>query len=173
MNQQIRLRGLVVGVHGSAASLAALRWAAREANLRGIPLSVVYAWEDETKQLAPYAPSSRVLAKTAGRACTVARVREAVQNELGPSSSVTVTTAEGPPARMLLGSAADAELLVLGNSSTTTAAGLGPVTRACLRNAPCPVAVVYPAGTGISGATVSPASAPTRNGRHSLFAGVR
>jgi len=36
---------IIVGVHRSAASLAALRWAAAEARLRRVPLHVVHAWE--------------------------------------------------------------------------------------------------------------------------------
>ena len=37
------------------ASLAALRWAVREAGLRESALQVVRAWEDAAKRVAPYA----------------------------------------------------------------------------------------------------------------------
>ena len=38
-------RRIVVGVDGSQSSLAALRWAVRQAELTGAPLEIVSAWE--------------------------------------------------------------------------------------------------------------------------------
>lgn len=38
-------RGVVVGYDGSSPSEAAVRWAAMEARLRGVPLTVVSAWD--------------------------------------------------------------------------------------------------------------------------------
>ncbi len=38
-------RQIVVGVDGSQSSLAALRWAVRQAGLTGAPLEIVSAWE--------------------------------------------------------------------------------------------------------------------------------
>ena len=38
-------RRVVVGVDGSESSLAALRWAVRQAELTGAPLEIVSAWE--------------------------------------------------------------------------------------------------------------------------------
>ena len=49
MNQDLERRYLVVGVNDSAASYAALQWAAREAKLRETSLLVVRAWEDQAK----------------------------------------------------------------------------------------------------------------------------
>ena len=45
---------IVVGVDGTSASLAALRWAAAEARQRGSRLCVVRAWDPQF--IAPYAP---------------------------------------------------------------------------------------------------------------------
>ncbi|HEY3035148.1 MAG TPA: universal stress protein, partial [Streptosporangiaceae bacterium] len=50
---------IVVGVDESPASLAALRWAAREAGLRATRLQVVRAWERARWRLAPYASRVR------------------------------------------------------------------------------------------------------------------
>ena len=58
--------------------------------------------------------------------------------------------AEGLAVQVLLHSAAGAELLVLGGTQPAgdapgrPAADLGPVARACLRAAPCPVVTVSP-----------------------------
>jgi nucleotide-binding universal stress UspA family protein len=41
MNNQVKRYGIVVGVDGSAPSNAAVRWAAHDAALRNIPLTLV------------------------------------------------------------------------------------------------------------------------------------
>ena len=51
---------IVVGVDESPASLAALRWAAREAGLRATRLQVVQAWERARWRVAPYASCVRL-----------------------------------------------------------------------------------------------------------------
>ena len=51
---------IVVGVDESPASLAALRWAAREAGLRATRLQVVQAWERARWRVAPYASRLRL-----------------------------------------------------------------------------------------------------------------
>jgi nucleotide-binding universal stress UspA family protein len=135
---------IVVGVHGSPASLAALRWAAREAGLRDTKVQVVRAWELDTKRVAPYAVRASLLAWEEDRLMATAHVEEAVRATLGPSSrlDVGVEVVDGLAARVLLDRAAGAELLVLGSAAGAAPAGIGPVARACLRSAPCPVVVV-------------------------------
>ncbi len=51
---------------------------------------------------------------------------------------------DGLPARVLLDRCADADMLVLGTSGDTPGAvrSAGPVIRACLRRASCPVVVI-------------------------------
>ncbi|HEY5988306.1 MAG TPA: universal stress protein [Streptosporangiaceae bacterium] len=143
MNQEQRQR-IVVGVQGSPASLAALRWAGREAGLRDTKVQVVRAWEHDARRVAPYAVRSPLLAWEEDRLMAGAQVEEAVRATLGPSSSVDVSVevADGLAARVLLDRAAGAELLVLGSGGSSAPGGIGPVARACLRSAPCPVVVV-------------------------------
>jgi nucleotide-binding universal stress UspA family protein len=62
---------------------------------------------------------------------------------------VDVRVAEGLAARVLLDHAVGAELLVLGSATRCAPDGIGPVARACLRRAPCPVVVVSVEMTGI------------------------
>lgn len=143
MNQELGQR-IVVGVHGSPASLAALRWAGREAGLRDTTVQVVRAWEHDAKRVAPYAVRASLLPWEGDRLMAGAQVEEAVRATLGPSPTldVKVEVADGLAARVLLDRAAGAELLVLGSAGGAAPGGIGPVARACLRSAPCPVVVV-------------------------------
>ena len=65
-----------------------------------------------------------------------------------PPVAVTVEIAEGLAARVLLDHADGAEMLVLGSAGCAPA-GIGPVARACLRHALCPVVVVSVAMSGV------------------------
>ena len=131
---------IVVGVHGSVASLAALQWAAQEAALRHVTLHVVRAWEDQGRHLAPYAllrlPGSRESRTAAGVSLEQA-VR--VVADRSPPVTVTAEVADGPPARVLIDRAVHAALLVVGSAARDV---LGPVTRVCLQRAPCPVVLI-------------------------------
>jgi nucleotide-binding universal stress UspA family protein len=147
-------RRIVVGVAGSAASAAALTWAAREAELRGAVLHAVHAWQPAARGRAPYAPGPR--AGHDERDAAEALLHTVVQQGLGATRDVLGTVgpllevAEGPAVQVLLHGAVGAELLVLGGSQAAedvpgrASAGLGPVARACLRSAPCPVVAVSP-----------------------------
>jgi nucleotide-binding universal stress UspA family protein len=150
LNQNLGLPRIVVGVDGSSASLAALRWAVREAGLRGTTLHVVRAWEDAAKRVAPYAshacPPDRVEDLLDARQ----RLEDGVTAAVCGASPVAVTVeiAEGLAARVLLDHADGAEMLVLGSAGCAPD-GIGPVARACLRHATCPVVVVSVAMSGV------------------------
>jgi nucleotide-binding universal stress UspA family protein len=143
VGRQPGMRGIVVGVDGSVASLAALRWAGREARLRGTPIHVVRAVEDEPRLRAPYASRHRMHGHGVDRAAVGARLEETARDALGPQPEpLVVEVADGLAARVLLERAAGADLLVLGISAHSAPDTLGPVAQVCLRNAPCPVVVV-------------------------------
>ncbi len=144
MEQDLRPRRIVVGVHGSDASITALRWAVREAELLEARLDVVCAWEYKAASVASYAPHVGLPGREETREKAGIAVEQAVQTVLGPSppASVTVEVAEGLAARVLLERAAGAEFLVLGTAASRTGADIGPVARACLRRASCPVMIV-------------------------------
>lgn len=156
MDQQQNRRHIVVGVHGSPSSRAALRWAGREAALRGTGLLVVRAWEDQAKRLAPYASAAGRLAGGEDRPAARARLEKDLRETLGEPAGVPVsaTLAEGLAARVLLDYAAGAELLVLGSAATAGPPAVGPVAQACLRRAPCPVVVVSANMAGVPGVPV-------------------
>ena len=139
------VRRIVVGVDGSAESVAALRWACREASLRAAEVLAVLALESACHQVASYAvPAPRHSHGSWGAARDVLRrsVSEAVG--LFPGVSVRTEIAEGLAARVLLDHAAGADMLVLGRNwhVPDPYRSAGPVIRVCLRAAQCPVVVI-------------------------------
>lgn len=139
------VRRVVVGVDGSAESVAALRWACREASMRGAEVLAVLVLESACHQVASYAvPAPRPSSGSWGAARDVLRssVSEAV--DLFPGVSVRTEIAEGLAARVLLDHAADADMLVLGRTphGPDPSRAAGPVIRACLRVAVCPVVII-------------------------------
>lgn len=140
MENEAEGQPILVGVHGSAASLAALRWAAREAALRHAPLHVVRAWEDQGRFAAPYA-LPRVPGSRETRAAASASLEQAVRAAAADAPLVTMTAevADGPAARILIDRAGRAGLLVIGNAARDV---LGPVARVCLHRAPCPIVLI-------------------------------
>ena len=153
------VRRIVVGVDGSAESVAALRWACREASLRAAEVLAVLALESACHQVASYAvPAPRQTGGSWGAARDVLRraVKEALN--LFPGVSVRTEIAEGLAARVLLDCAADADMLVLGRNShgPDPYRAAGPVIRVCLRAARCPVVII---GTVDAAVTPEPDSA--------------
>jgi nucleotide-binding universal stress UspA family protein len=59
-----------------------------------------------------------------------------------PGVEVRADVLEGLPARVLLDQAIGADMLVLGSASHAQMRAAGPVVRACVSRAPCPVVVV-------------------------------
>jgi nucleotide-binding universal stress UspA family protein len=136
---------IVVGVNGSPASGAALSWAAEEARLRQARLHAVRAW-DPAKHAAPYACVGATPTGDEEQAAARDSLAAAMQAEFGPATpdGVTAELAEGVAERVLVDQSADADLLVLGVTSPAWLAGrsAGPVVRACLARARCPVVVI-------------------------------
>ena len=137
---------IVVGVDGSPASVAALRWAVRQAELTGATLGAVTAWHYPTVlggyAWAPVAAmESQNLQESAEK--TAAGV---VAAAVDPATDVPIRilAPEGSPARVLLGAADGADLLVVGGSGHGSLAGalLGSVSRHCAQHAPGTVAVI-------------------------------
>ena len=138
-------RRIVVGVDGSAESVAALRWACREASLRAAEVVAVLALESACHQVASYAvPAPRQSGGSWGGARDVLRRSVSEVLRVFPGISVRTEIAEGLAARVLLDQAADADMLVLGRNShgPDPYRAAGPVIRVCLRAARCPVVIV-------------------------------
>ncbi|MFI7341668.1 universal stress protein [Streptomyces sp. NPDC050085] len=150
---------IVVGVDGSPASVAALRWAMGQARALHARVLAVHAWQDPARGFAPYAPTSRrpTPAQERGRATRTLAVT--VRAACGRSGAADVGTlvVEGPACRVLLQHARGALLLALGSRSPRDGESptLGAVSRECLRHADVPV-VTVPAST-LSKADLAPA----------------
>jgi nucleotide-binding universal stress UspA family protein len=130
---------ILVGVSGSHASAAALRWAEDEAERRHGELKIVRIWQSERR--ASYARQPALADRPAGPERASQELAEAVQAALGPGPLPDTTTVvvEGQAERELVAESAGADLLVLGSGSRTS---IGPVVRTCLSHAHCPVVVV-------------------------------
>src|SRR5512135_756786 len=93
---------ILVGTDGSPASVAAVRWAGREAQLRGMRVHVVYVRDMRRPSPAHYAPQPRA-AEGTGPAAGESTLRQVVREAFGAQSEgVQMELADGPPARILL-----------------------------------------------------------------------
>ncbi|MFE0456756.1 universal stress protein [Streptomyces sp. NPDC058914] len=133
------IRGVVVGLDGSADSRAAAEWAAREAKRRFLPLELVHVWEP--------VPAPMALAQLLG-AETQQRWSERVQREVvedlklrHSGLDVSVEQVSGRPAEVLTRAAKDAELLVLGSRGLSGLGGflVGSVGQAVVAHSEQPV----------------------------------
>ena len=142
-------RGVVVGVDGSDTSLAAVRFAAEEADRHDEPLTAVYCWSAPTPWTAetalidwPMEPDDSdrlVLAEAvAGLATQYSDLDLDLRLELGIPSETLARVAAG------------ARLLVVGSHGRhgLQRFWLGSVSQVIVLTMPCPVAVIRPALSG-------------------------
>jgi len=132
---------ILVGVSGSPASEAALRWAENEAEQRHGRLRIVLSWHPELRAF--YAGPARSPDGSGGRERARRHLSETIRTVLRPAAQTytTVEVVEGSAERTLVAESAAADLLVLGSGPGMS---IGPVIRACLSLAHCPVVVVNP-----------------------------
>jgi len=135
---------VVVGVDGSAGSVAALGWAVRYAQQAGATVRAVLAWHypgaagGPPVEVSPLRPATERQMRD--------RLNEAVtQVYPGPSSdNVEAKVSYGHPAEVLIDESRDADLLVVGHRGHGGFPGmhLGSVSIHCVNAAECPVTVV-------------------------------
>ena len=142
-------RAILVGVDGSAAALGAVRWAARDAALRNVPLTLVHVAD------APLPEWFEVAALAGFRQWQEQRARDFIESaikvaeestgECGPVqidskvfNSATVPT--------LVGLSTEVEMVVVGyrgHGGVLARSFLGSVSSALVYHAHCPVAVIH------------------------------
>lgn len=132
---------VVVGVDGSAASVAATRWAAEEATLLGLPLRAVLAVpapRDPRGQVSgPDAPELQEASAVLGEVLAGCAVDH-------PDLAVETAVVQGSAVDALLHHADGAHLLVVGSRGRRALRSvlMGSVSRDVLHHSPCPVTVV-------------------------------
>jgi nucleotide-binding universal stress UspA family protein len=131
---------IVVGVDGSEASVDAVRWAVRQAQLTGSELEVLTSWHFPS-QFAEWVADDAIDWDARARALledTLAAVH--VEQDM----QVTRTARPGHPAAVLTDASASADLLVVGSRGHDGFAGmlLGSVSTHVAAHAHCPVVVV-------------------------------
>lgn len=134
------LSPVVAGVDGSAESLAAAAWAAREAERRDKPLHLVHAWDwhPRRQEAEISGAAQRHLARRSLR-----RAEERVRAEC-PDVRLTDEQMEGPPTPALLKAADQADLVVLGSRGLSGFTGflVGSVALGVVAKATHPVVLV-------------------------------
>ncbi|MFC8246233.1 universal stress protein [Streptomyces chartreusis] len=134
------LRPIVVGLDGSPESLAAVDWAAREAQRRGLPLRLVHAWIWQPHDV-PVSEDMETQKQWALRT-----LREAQEDLAARYPDLPIDTGQVSDlaAKVLLDQAEGGEMLVLGSRGHGAIAGflLGSVGQHVLARAKSPVVMV-------------------------------
>ncbi len=170
MSTSTKRLGIVVAVDGSPAADAAACWAAHDAVLRNVPLTVVHAVATPTTTYppVPYPESLVVRLEDDGKKAIMHAVKIA-GDAMPVDEKVTVgrELVYSAPAPALIKMSDEAEMIVVGSSGRGLLARgvLGSVSSAVVRHANCPVAVVHEEGlpdrqdapvlVGIDGSPVS------------------
>ncbi len=143
--------GVVVGADGSASSRVAVRWAAREASMRHVPLTVVHIADSLSVAASTLAwPAGRVpdevleLQENEGRnviAEAIGAARDAVSNDRPEIDSEFYF---GRPVPFLVDLSKNAQMVVVGRRGQTGRRShlLGSVSAGLIHRVHCPVAVI-------------------------------
>jgi len=147
MSTPVKHLGIVVGVDDSPASNAATCWAARDAAMRNIPLTVVSVVTTPTTTYppVPYPDSLGTWLEEKGRKAAAHAVKIAedamlTDRKVTVKSEVVLST----PAQALIKMSDEAEMVAVGSSGKGALARgvLGSVSSTVVRHANCPVAVI-------------------------------
>ncbi|MGW7263278.1 universal stress protein [Streptomyces sp. NPDC054842] len=135
-------RTITVGLDGSPESRAAAEWAAREAALRQVPLQLLHVWQPVPEPMA----QAPLLGTETHQHWTERIPREAAEGlrQRHPGVEVTIQQRTGAPAEVLLDTARDADLLVLGSRALSGLTGflVGSVGQSVIAGAETPVVLV-------------------------------
>ncbi|MCV7075487.1 universal stress protein [Mycobacterium szulgai] len=147
MSTTLKRYGIVVGVDGSAASNAAVYWAAHEAAMRNVPLTVVHmlrAFVPTYPQM-PMPNGIALWQEEDGRqvleqAVKIAEDAVATQRPIAITSEMKCS----PPVPTLVEMSDEAEMVVVGSTGrgAVERALLGSVSSGVVHSARCPVAVI-------------------------------
>lgn len=142
MPYAVGMSKIVVGVDGSDASRAAVRWAADEARLRGVSLHAVEAWEFSPLIFAADVP----VALDELRDSVTGHLHSVVTDEVGDGVDVVELVVEKAPVPALLDQCEPDDVLVVGSRGRGGFAGLllGSVSQQLAQHSTCPVMIIRP-----------------------------
>jgi nucleotide-binding universal stress UspA family protein len=136
---------ILVGIDGSDASKAALRWAVEDARARGAEVVALHAYEVPVPaaDAVPVAPVDLPALTAETHEGALRFVSEIVDEVVGKAVAVNVApiAVEDEPVRALLDAARDADLLVVGHRGHRLSGLLGSVSLECAQHAACPVLI--------------------------------
>ena len=146
MNSEAGQELVVVGVDGSAESVAALRWAARYAAATGARVRAVLAWHYPGAAGGP----AEGVTPEAIRAQTDEQMHQTLDEAIAKVYAgqevpeVEKATSYGHPAQALIEQSREADLLVVGSHGHGAFTGMlvGSVSIHCVTGAHCPVVVI-------------------------------
>jgi len=140
--------GIIVGVDGSGHSYRALEWAAKEAALRQVPLTVLTVHEAIRGYFSPIVVYPDDPARTEDQRVAAQAETDKVLAELdGPHpESVTVKAVHGFPVEELIKAGKDADIVVLGSRGAGGFARLliGSTASLVTQHSYCPVLIIPP-----------------------------
>jgi nucleotide-binding universal stress UspA family protein len=134
---------VVVGVDGSAESVAALAWATRYASASGARVRALLAWHYPGAVGGPPIERAPESVRDQTEQHEQATLDEAVA-KAGQPAGVETSIGYGHPAQVLIDASKEADLLVVGSHGHQAFTGmlLGSVSLHCVTGAFCPVVVV-------------------------------
>lgn len=135
----------VVGVDGSAPSVAALVWAIERAAETGASVRAVTTWHFPPLSIERPGLARRLhhrAEEQVAEAVVEARLRSTAQSQT--EVEVTTEVYQYPADRRLIDLSAEADLVVIGRRSRRGLAALGSVSERVASHAHCPVVVIPP-----------------------------
>jgi len=147
MSSTTKHYGIVVGVDGSPASDAAVSWAAHDAILRGVPLTLVHVQDPMGRTWSPIEELKEVAGwqKAEGRGvlANASKIAHDIAND-APEVTINGELKFSAPGPTLIDRSEDADLIVVGTDGRGALARglLGSISSGLVRHARCPVAVI-------------------------------
>ena len=139
--------GIVVGVDGSPASKIAVQWAARDAELRNVPLTLVHVLTATagTWLGTPLPPSWTPGQQERGQQVIDEALKIVDESCQRPPAHINCEIPSGGAVSTLVALSKEAELVVVGRRGNGTLRGrpLGSVSSAVVHHSHCPVAVIH------------------------------